>query len=33
MLYWLITKDRFGRLLLLSLAANVLSFTVGLLLH
>ena len=31
--YYLICKERFGRVLLLSLAANVLSFTVGLLLH
>jgi hypothetical protein len=33
LLYTLICKERFGRMLLLSLAANVLSFTVGLLLH
>lgn len=33
LLYSLICKERFGWMLLLSLAANVLSFTVGLLLH
>jgi hypothetical protein len=32
-LYTLICKERFSRMLLLSLAANVLSYTVGLLLH
>lgn len=33
LLYLLICKERFGWVLLLSLAANILSFTVGLLLH
>ncbi|MHB1355688.1 MAG: hypothetical protein ACYCZF_06895 [Anaerolineae bacterium] len=33
LLYCLICKERYGRMLLLSLAANVLSFAVGLLLH